>query len=61
MLVTALDLLHREERPSRERIREEMSGNICRCTGYMGIVDAVEEAANELADELADELAGEAS
>ena len=49
MLISALDLLHREERPSRERIREEMSGNICRCTGYMGIVDAIEQAAEELA------------
>ena len=48
MLMTALDLLHREVKPSRERIREEMSGNICRCTGYVGIVDAVEEAAAEL-------------
>ena len=51
MLMSALDLLHRETRPSRERIREEMSGNICRCTGYMGIVDAVEQAAEELAAE----------
>lgn len=48
MLISALDLLHREEAPSRERIREEMSGNICRCTGYMGIVDAIEQAADEL-------------
>ena len=48
MLMSAMDLLHREVEPSRERIREEMSGNICRCTGYMGIVDAVEEAAREL-------------
>lgn len=44
MLMSALDLLHREESPSRETIREEMSGNICRCTGYVGIVDAVEQA-----------------
>jgi carbon-monoxide dehydrogenase small subunit len=50
MLISALDLLHREENPSRERIREEMSGNICRCTGYVGIVDAVEQAATELAE-----------
>ncbi|WP_083897870.1 (2Fe-2S)-binding protein [Nocardia vinacea] len=48
MLMSALDLLHREVEPSRERIREEMSGNICRCTGYIGIVDAVEEAAAEM-------------
>ncbi|MEW2501978.1 (2Fe-2S)-binding protein [Amycolatopsis sp. CA-161197] len=48
MLMTALDLLDREPAPDRERIREEMSGNICRCTGYVGIVDAVEAAAREL-------------
>ncbi|MFC9454508.1 (2Fe-2S)-binding protein [Streptomyces sp. NPDC056983] len=51
MLLTALDLLHREPRPCRERIREELSGNICRCTGYLGIVDAVEAAAVEMAGE----------
>jgi carbon-monoxide dehydrogenase small subunit len=48
MLMSALDLLHREARPCRARIREELSGNICRCTGYAGIVDAVEAAAGEL-------------
>ncbi|MFD9668189.1 (2Fe-2S)-binding protein [Rhodococcus sp. NPDC059968] len=48
MLMSALDLLNREVEPSRERIREEMSGNICRCTGYVGIVDAGEEAAAEI-------------
>ncbi|MEU4669282.1 (2Fe-2S)-binding protein [Amycolatopsis sp. NPDC023774] len=48
MLMTALDLLDREPAPNRERIREEMSGNICRCTGYVGIIDAVEAAAREL-------------
>ncbi|MEB3071726.1 (2Fe-2S)-binding protein [[Mycobacterium] vasticus] len=45
MLMSALDLLHREPHSDRERIREELSGNICRCTGYMGIVDAVAAAA----------------
>lgn len=44
MLMSALDLLHREVEPGRDRIREEMSGNICRCTGYSGIVNAVEQA-----------------
>ncbi|MEE4598074.1 (2Fe-2S)-binding protein [Streptomyces sp. DSM 41524] len=48
MLMSALDLLHRESDPDRERIREELSGNICRCTGYMGIVDAVQAAACKL-------------
>jgi carbon-monoxide dehydrogenase small subunit len=48
MLMSALDLLHRESDPDREQIREELSGNICRCTGYMGIVDAVQSAACKL-------------
>ncbi|MFF3575172.1 (2Fe-2S)-binding protein [Nocardia jiangxiensis] len=48
MLMSALDLLHREPAPSRSHIREELSGNICRCTGYVGIVDAVEAAAQQL-------------
>jgi carbon-monoxide dehydrogenase small subunit len=46
MLMTALHLLDTEPTPSRERIRAEMAGNICRCTGYVGIVDAVEAAAS---------------
>jgi aerobic carbon-monoxide dehydrogenase small subunit len=50
MLMSALDLLHRDPNPNRERIREELSGNICRCTGYMGIVDAVEAAAECMRD-----------
>ena len=45
MLMTALHLLETEPAPSRDRIRAEMAGNICRCTGYVGIVDAVESAA----------------
>lgn len=49
MLLSALHLLSREPDPSRERIRDELSGNICRCTGYAGIVDAVQAAAREMA------------
>lgn len=41
MLISALHLLRTEPNPSRERVREELAGNICRCTGYAGIVDAV--------------------
>ncbi len=48
MLITALHLLGTEPNPDRETIREEMSGGICRCTGYQGIVDAVEAAAADL-------------
>lgn len=44
MLATAL--LRQESRPSEERIREVMSSNLCRCTGYQGIIDAVKAAAS---------------
>jgi aerobic carbon-monoxide dehydrogenase small subunit len=49
MLLTAQDLLRREERPSREAIREHLSGNYCRCTGYHAIVDAVAATARDRA------------
>ena len=42
MLLTAQELLANGGVPSRERIREHLSGNYCRCTGYHAIVDAVE-------------------
>ena len=42
MLMSAQDLLKAESEPDRERIRERLSGNYCRCTGYQAIVDAVE-------------------
>ena len=44
ILVTAKALLDREPQPSRERIREALSGNLCRCTGYLQIFESVEEA-----------------
>jgi carbon-monoxide dehydrogenase small subunit len=46
MLMTAKALLDREPHPSHERICEALSGNLCRCTGYLQIVEAVEAAAN---------------
>jgi len=48
MLMTVSDLLRRSPSPSREEIRRELAGNICRCTGYQSIVDAVEDAAARL-------------
>ena len=42
MLMAAQALLRDEPNPSRERIREYLSGNYCRCTGYQAIVDAIE-------------------
>ena len=41
MLMVAVDLVGREPSPSRERVRQEISGNLCRCTGYGTIVDAI--------------------
>jgi carbon-monoxide dehydrogenase small subunit len=43
MLLTAADLLRQKQKMSRAEIREFLSGNLCRCTGYQAIVDAVEE------------------
>jgi aerobic-type carbon monoxide dehydrogenase small subunit (CoxS/CutS family) len=48
MLMTAKALLDHEPSPSRERIKEAIAGNICRCTGYNQIVEAIERAAVEL-------------
>ncbi len=49
MLMTAADLLSAGGVPSREHIREHLSGNYCRCTGYHAIVDAVETVAKHRA------------
>jgi carbon-monoxide dehydrogenase small subunit len=49
MIVAAQDLLKRGSTPTREQIREHLSGNYCRCTGYHAIVDAVEAVAQSRA------------
>ena len=49
MAVAAVDLLERNPQPSDETIREALAGNLCRCTGYQKILDAVHLAAAELA------------
>ncbi len=41
MLLTALDLLRSNPTPTRDEVREALSANLCRCTGYQQIVDAV--------------------
>lgn len=46
MLVAAEELLSKGGVPSRAEIREHLSGNYCRCTGYEAIIDAVESVAN---------------
>ncbi len=45
MEIAALALLRQNGKPNRESIREGLSGNLCRCTGYVKILDAVEQAA----------------
>ena len=45
LIVAVTDLLARHPKPSDEMIREELSGNLCRCTGYQKIIDAVHLAA----------------
>ena len=49
MLLTAQELLTAGSVPSREKIREHISGNYCRCTGYHAIVDAIEAVAQQRA------------
>jgi carbon-monoxide dehydrogenase small subunit len=48
-LMTAEAFLRENPHPSREEIRHALTGNICRCTGYQFIVNAVERAAREMA------------
>ncbi len=47
MVLTAKALLDENPTPSRSEIREAISGNICRCTGYTKIVDAIEDVAGQ--------------
>src|SRR5256885_5055862 len=48
VIMTAKALLERNPRPSRDEIREATAGNLCRCTGYNQIVEAIEDAASKL-------------
>jgi len=48
ILMTAKALLEKENSPSRERVKEAISGNLCRCTGYQQIFEAIEEAARRM-------------
>jgi carbon-monoxide dehydrogenase small subunit len=50
MLMTCVALLKHNPKPSEAEIREGISGNLCRCTGYQNIVKAVQQAAT--ADEM---------
>ncbi len=48
MIMLAVDLLGEDGELSEERIRHELDGNLCRCTGYQNIVLAIQEAATQL-------------
>ncbi|MGA8224447.1 MAG: (2Fe-2S)-binding protein [Candidatus Acidiferrales bacterium] len=51
ILVTAKALLDQNPHPSRDQIRDALSGNLCRCTGYLQIFEAVEEAVLKIAEQ----------
>ena len=48
MVMSAVDLLQKNNNPSEQQIRDWLEGNICRCTGYQGIVAAVKDAAGKM-------------
>ena len=48
MVMSAVDLLNKNKDPRQQEIRDWLEGNICRCTGYQGIVAAVKEAASKI-------------
>ena len=48
MVMSAVDLLQKNKNPSEQEIREWLEGNICRCTGYQGIVAAVKDVASKM-------------
>jgi len=48
MVMSAVDLLKKNKNPSEQEIRDWLEGNICRCTGYQGIVAAVKDVASKM-------------
>tara|TARA_Y100000590_G_scaffold363431_1_gene421103 strand:- start:147 stop:608 length:462 start_codon:yes stop_codon:yes gene_type:complete len=48
MVMSAVDLLQKKKNPNEQEIRDWLEGNICRCTGYQNIVEAVKEAASKM-------------
>jgi aerobic-type carbon monoxide dehydrogenase small subunit (CoxS/CutS family) len=53
VIMTAKALLEHNPRPTRDEIRQATAGNLCRCTGYQQIVDAIDDAARVLREEKA--------
>jgi carbon-monoxide dehydrogenase small subunit len=50
MIMTAVDMIRRQPQLDRATIRAELEGNLCRCTGYHNIVNALEAAAKQMAE-----------
>ena len=48
MVMSAVDLLQKNKNPSEKEIRDWLEGNICRCTGYQGIVAAIKDVASKM-------------
>lgn len=48
MILSSLFLLQRNPHPTDEEIKEAIEGNLCRCTGYLGVVDAVKAASQKM-------------
>ena len=48
MVMSSIDLLKKNKNPSEQEIRDWLEGNICRCTGYQGIVAAIKDAASKM-------------
>jgi len=53
MIMSACGLLQENPNPTEEQIRHGLEGNLCRCTGYQHIVDAVQYAANKMSAQAA--------
>jgi carbon-monoxide dehydrogenase small subunit len=51
MMMTASALLARNPKPTEEQIRQAISGNLCRCTGYVNIVKSIQYAAEKMAQQ----------
>lgn len=51
MMITALQIIERNPKPTDEQIRHGLEGNLCRCTGYQHIVNAVQHAARKMAEQ----------
>jgi carbon-monoxide dehydrogenase small subunit len=48
MIMSAVDLLKNNPQPTEEEIRHALEGNLCRCTGYVNIVEAIKWAAQKM-------------